>query len=153
MRCDICGNLTDRKVKFNFMEVYREAHEWTDLPQIGVPCRECIGWIRDKEGFKNVTLKTEPLGEMPGSRQKWEDVSGTAIGVFVGVFVGEVVGLRCAKVRYGVNVVDEVLQGYWYCDMYGTPLQRAVTPKTPETARCAECKLSLWACNALEVTV
>jgi hypothetical protein len=149
MRCAICGNITDRKVKFNFMEVYREAHEWSDLPQIGVPCRECIGWIRDKDAFQNMRLRTEPIPHVVGPQRFWPDVSATAIGIFD----GELLGLRCAKVRHGVDMVTEVLQGYWYQSENGKVITRATVKDVDEKERCESCHLSLWACNALEVTV
>ncbi len=148
MRCAICGKEADSKIVFNFMEVWREGHEWSAMPQKGVPCKDCIGWMRDKEGFKNVTLRNEPMPNVTGPQRYWEDVTATSIGIFD----GELLGLRCAKFKHGCDAIGEVLRGFYY-QTEGEPIKRATTEDVLETERCASCHLSLWACNALEVTV
>jgi hypothetical protein len=148
MRCAICGNLTDRKIIFNLMEVWREAHEWTCMPQEGIVCAGCIEWIREGS-FKEQELRCEAIPHVVGPQKFWSDISAIAIGIFD----GELLGLRCGKVKYGVDMVNEVLQGYCYEGENGDMIHRATTEGTPETMRCASCRLALWACNALEVTV
>lgn len=148
-KCDICGNITDRNVRFNFMEIWKELHEWSDLPQIGVPCRDCIGLIRDKEAFRQRRARCEPMPHITGP-EPWED---DAKGTVIAIFDSKIIGLRCAKIKYGVDAVSEMARGYKYQDEHGDTIVRITENDVPETERCGECGLSLWACNAMEVMI
>jgi len=63
--------------------------------------------------------------------------------------------IRCAKIKYGYNVIDDVLQGYSYQGNNGILLVRVSKGETSEDEQCEgdECEIPLFECNASEVTV
>ena len=147
MRCAACGKHEERMLISNFLQIWQEQHEWTDFPRKGHVCNLCIQWLQSQD-FKD-HLYNDPLPEVTGPEQKWDNVS--AIGI--GIFDGELLGLRCAKIKYGVDAVREIMQGFRYEDERGRHIIRVTTDDEPETERCSKCWLQLCECNAWEVTV
>jgi hypothetical protein len=62
-------------------------------------------------------------------------------------------GIRCAKVEYGVDLINDVLQGYQYHGHNGMPIARLTKGEVKEDDNCEKCKNPLYMCNAREVTV
>ncbi len=133
--------------EINFMQIWRRRHEWTAFPPKGYVCRSCLDWIK-QEAFEE-PLYNDPLPDFTGPRRKWDDITPIAVGIFD----GELLGLRCAKIKYGVDAVTEVLQGFRYETDAGWLLKRVTLEDIPETERCSKCWLQLCECNAQEVTV
>lgn len=148
MRCTICRQETDRKVEHNFMKIWKEYHEWTDLPMEGIACKDCIGWIK-KELFAKSPQYNDPMPHITGP-EPWDD---DAKGTVIAIFDSKIIGLRCAKIKYGIDAVAEIIRGYYYEDERGDHIVRITVNDVPETTQCSNCRWSLWACNASEVTI
>jgi hypothetical protein len=65
----------------------------------------------------------------------------------------KMLGLRCAKIKYGVDMIDEVLQGYSYHGRNGRLIVRVSKGEVEEDDTCDKCECPLYACNAREVRV
>lgn len=65
----------------------------------------------------------------------------------------KLLGIRCAKVEYGVDMVEELLQGYAYHGRDGRLLRCLVEGEVSENDACVMCQCTLDICNAFEVTV
>ncbi len=61
-------------------------------------------------------------------------------------------GLRCAKIEYGVDLIDEVLQGYHYHARNGKLIVRMSRGQVYDNDICERCECPLDICNASEVT-
>lgn len=149
MKCAACRREAECNYKVNLMEEWKEQHEWTNYPRRGKTCRECAALAWSGASSKDYELRCEPMPMVIGPQKFWDDVTATCVGIFDGEFLG----FRCAKRRYGIDAVAEIIQGYCYDGMYGTPICRATAEKIPETNLCGCCRLTLYQCNALEVTV
>ena len=65
----------------------------------------------------------------------------------------QVIGLRCAKVQYGVDMINDVLRGYQYLGRDGRLIARLSKGEISEDDECDRCSESLTICNAQEVTI
>lgn len=148
MKCAMCGTRTNSEVEVPFMKIYKEHHEWTVFPKTGIVCKGCLKWVRH-ESFREFQLWNEPMPSITGPGP-WED---SAIGTVIAVFDSKIIGLRCAKIKYGVDAVSEIARGYKYLSERGDTVVRITVNDVPETDRCGKCGLSLWACNSLEVMI
>lgn len=133
--------------EIDFIKIWRRRHEWTAFPPKGYVCHECLEWIK-QEAFEE-PLYNDPMPQVVAPQKFWDDISVISIGIFD----GELIGIRCAKFKYGCDAVTEMVQGYCYENDNGELIKRATVEDVPETERCACCHLSLWACNALEVLI
>ena len=61
-------------------------------------------------------------------------------------------GIRCAKINYGVDMINDVLQGYQYHGGNGMPITRLTKGEVREDDDCERCKQAIYICNASEVT-
>jgi hypothetical protein len=62
-------------------------------------------------------------------------------------------GLRCAKIEYGTELIDDVLQGYHYHGRDGKLIRRMRRGQVFDDDTCERCECPLDICNACEVTV
>jgi len=131
MRCAICGSDTDKSTVYSGL--------------IGNSCEYCIKQIRKSR----LSSSHEPLPQIIGP-QRYENAPTAPV---IGIFDGLLLGLRCAKWKHGTDAVTEIIQGFYYEDDHGDQIERKTTEDVPETERCRQCWLALWACNAMEVTV
>jgi len=148
MRCAACGaRMSNPASEIDFIQIWRRRHEWTCFPPKGYVCRECLDWIK-QEAFEE-PLYNDPIPHVTGP-SRWENApSATVIGIFDGLLLG----LRCAKIKHGADAVAEIIQGFYYEDKNGRHIIRVTAEDESEDQRCDKCWLSLWACNAMEVTV
>jgi hypothetical protein len=65
----------------------------------------------------------------------------------------QALGIRCAKIKYGVDMINDVMRGYTYHGRDGMPIARLTKGEVREDDDCEKCKNPLYACNASEVTV
>ena len=65
----------------------------------------------------------------------------------------QVIGIRCAKIEYGVDMINDVLRGYQYLGRNGSLIARLSKGEISEDDDCDRCQRSLTICNACEVTV
>jgi len=146
MRCAMCGVRTESKTEINFMEIWKEQHEWSVFPRRGIVCKGCLQWARE-EGFKEFQLYNEPLPMVVGPQKFWSDM--TDIGI--GIYDGKLLSLRCAKKKYGVDAVEEIMQGFCYEGLNGNLIERAATGLVDEREKCEGegCKYKLFECNKL----
>jgi hypothetical protein len=149
MKCAMCDKSTTSHTEIPFMKIWKRHHEWTTLPRRGIVCRGCLKWVQSG-GFRDVQLWCEPMPHIVGP-QRYE---GPPESIVIAIFDSQLIGLRCAKWRYGVDMVNEVIQGFYYEDERGNQVIRVTADSgASEDQRCTQCYLSLWACNAMEVIV
>lgn len=60
-------------------------------------------------------------------------------------------GIRCAKVLYGTDFINDVLQGHHYHDRNGALVVRLTRGERDDDDQCEHCKEALFICNAYEV--
>lgn len=147
MRCAACGSHTEFPSTINFMQIWQEQHEWTDFPQKGGICKDCVEWMKSQD-FQD-RLYNDPLPQVTGP-QRWENTPSTTV---IGIFDGLLLGLRCAKIKHGADAITEIAQGFYYEDKNGRHIIRVTAEDESEDQRCDKCWLQLWQCNAMEVTV
>lgn len=131
MVCAICLSDTQKESVFNALR--------------GDMCEYCISHVRKIR----LCGLTWPMPHITGP-EPWED---SAIGTIIAIFDSKIIGLRCAKIKYGIDAVAEIAKGYRYLDERRDTIVRITVNDVPETERCGKCGLSLWSCNSLEVMI
>jgi hypothetical protein len=65
----------------------------------------------------------------------------------------QLLGIRCAKRAYGVDMIDDVLKGFSYHGKNGRLVVRVSQGEVSEDDRCDKCGEGFDMCNSYEVTV
>jgi hypothetical protein len=156
-KCDGCKELKelDQLQKYDIFERWGELAEFVNQKRIVVFCRNCV---EEMDKYRDDLVKQKPRtaimipeNGMPVSRSIDRSHGTVPVGVHC-IARQETLGIRCAKQKYGINAVEEILQGFVYHDDLGHQIKRMTLEDVDETTRCDKCWLPLWQCNAEEVT-
>lgn len=154
--CHGCGQTFEKRE----LKIYDIFKEWGQLidwiethHRIVMFCENCaegMNWYR--ESIRKQAQETKPdVIRLPETRVR-KFAHCFPIGTHC-TAIQQTLGIRCAKQKYGCDVVEEILQGFVYHDDLGNQIKRLTLQDIDETVRCAKCWLRLWQCNSLEVTI
>jgi hypothetical protein len=149
--CSGCSKLyplDDLKI-YNFVKQWRGLYNWIQGEVWEtLLCQDCAKDMDDLRENARRDATNERLS-LPEPRIKDRKVGAIPIGIHGN---RQTLGIRCAQLTYGVNATEEILQGFLYRDDDGLIVRRVVIEEVDETKRCDKCWLTLWQCNAREVT-
>lgn len=156
-KCDGCNEIKELEQlgKYDIFKRWGELAEFVNQKRVVVFCSACT---EDMDKYHKYIVEQKPKMDIvipkngvPVSR--YIDRSHGTVPVGTHHFTDEVtLGIRCAKMIYGVDAVEEILQGFIYHDDQGHQIRRLTLEDVDEATRCDKCWLPLWRCNAEEVT-
>lgn len=148
--CDCCRQVfqVEQLQQYDLLKRWKSLMEWIEFARLLLICGSCTEAMDNfKERVAERTQEEPDVIELPEPRKRWPEPRD----IVVGILDGELLGLRCAKRKYGVEVVEEILEGFVYRNEKGFPIGRATLVDCKDTMQCKECMMQLWECNAREV--
>ena len=153
--CDGCGKTfaIDMLQLYDFVKQWRGVYNWLERDvRKELLCAHCA---KDRDNLRDQTRAKAANSAMmlPETRSKDTAIDALPVGIF-GNDNGrnKTMGIACAQIKYGVEAVTEILQGFIYKDDDGLKVKRLTLGEVDETTRCDMCWLQLWQCNANEVS-
>jgi len=152
--CDGCNELKelDQLQKYDIFKRWGELAEFVNQKRIVVFCSACT---EEMDKYRDYIIEQKPRTEimipengMPVARYVYPSQC-TPVGIHV-FAQQKTIGIRCAKIVYGCDITEEILQGYIYWDSQGHQIRRLTTEDIDGTVRCDKCWLRLCDCNAME---
>lgn len=156
-KCDGCNEPKELEKlnKYDIFKRWGEIAEFVNQRRIIIFCRNCV---EEMDRYRDFLVEQKPATEimipengMPVSRYIDRSHGTVPVGVHC-IARQETLGIRCAKQKYGIDAVEEILQGFIYHDDESHQIKRLTLEDVDETVRCEKCWLPLWKCNSLEVT-
>jgi hypothetical protein len=155
--CEGCGKTlaVDQVRKYDLFSWFREYAEFVNQKRFVLFCVDCI---EEMDKYHRFIVENKPRTEITipeNGMPEWRYILRRN-SISVGIHHSSeqiTLGIRCAKKIYGIDAVEEMIQGFVYHDDKGHQVKRLTLEDVDETVRCDKCWLPLWKCNAREVTI